>query len=107
MPSTATEKLTEVEDQVLDAISSTQEPVVSTVKKVVEITEARVPVLKIRVNDNLPQIQELVDEGFTFAEKVLKSQHKFVNEILEALKPVTDKVVESKPTPKPKAAKAA
>ncbi len=105
--SKATERLTEVEDQVLESISSTQEPVITAVKRVVELTESRIPELKISLNENLPQINELVDLQFAFAEKVLANQHKFVNEILNALKPVTEKVVEAKPTPKPKAAKAA
>jgi len=105
--SNATDKLTEVEDQVLESIVSTQEPVLTVVKKAVELTESRVPELKIKLNENLPQIHELVDLQFSFAEKILQSQHKFVNDILEAIKPVTDKVVEVKATPKPKAAKAA
>lgn len=105
--STTTEKLTEVEDQVLETIESTQEPIVSAVKKLVELTESRVPELKIKLNDSVPQAHELVDLQFAFVEKVLKNQHKFVNDILDAIKPVTDKVVEAKPAPKPKAAKAA
>src|SRR5262245_23034826 len=105
--SKTTEKITEVEDQVLETIESTQEPVVNAVKKLVELGESRVPELKIKLNDNLPQIHELVDLQFAFIEKVLKNQQKFVNEILDAIKPVTDKVVETKAAPKPKAAKAA
>ena len=52
-------------------------------------------------------MHEIVDLQFAFIEKVLKNQQKFVNDILDAIKPVTDKVVEAKPAPKPKAATAA
>jgi hypothetical protein len=100
--------LTDVQDKVLDTVTSTQEPIVNFVKKVVELAESRVPELKLSINDNLPQAHELVELQFAFADKVLKNQHAFVNEILDAVKPVTDKVVETKAAPaKPKAAKAA
>jgi cysteinyl-tRNA synthetase len=100
--------LTDVQDKVLEAVTSTQEPVVNFVKKVVELAESRVPELKLSLNDNLPQIHEVVELEFAFAEKLLKNQHAFANDLVAAVKPVTEKVVDTKAAPaKPKAPKAA
>jgi cysteinyl-tRNA synthetase len=99
--------LTDVQDKVLETVTSTQEPVVNFVKKVVELAESRVPDLKISLNDNLPQITDIVELQFAFADKMLKNQHVFATELIAAVKPVTDKVVEVKAPAKPKAAKAA
>jgi len=105
--SKVTTTLTDVQEKVLETVTSTQEPVVNFVKKIVELAEGRVPELKISLNDNLPQVNELVDLQFAFAEKVLKNQKKFADELIAAIKPVTEKVVEVKSAAKPKAAKAA
>src|SRR5664279_3111930 len=96
MTTTTISKLTDVQDKVFETVNSTQEPVVNFVKKVVELAESRVPDLKISLNDNLPQISEIVELQFAFAEKMLNNQHAFAKEILDAVKPVTDKVVEVK-----------
>jgi hypothetical protein len=107
MSSTIT-TLTDLQDKVLETVTSTQEPVVTFVKKVVELAESRVPELKLSLNDNLPQLHELVELEFAFAEKVLKNQQTFANELLAAVKPVTEKVVDTKAAPaKSKPAKAA
>ena len=102
-----TSTLTDIQDKVLETVTSAQEPILNAVKKAVEVAESRVPDLKISLNDNLPQISEIVELQFAFAEKMLKNQHDFANEVLAAIKPVTDKVVEAKSAAKPKPAKAA
>ncbi len=100
-----TEKLTEIEDQVLEAVSSAQEPVVTAVKKAIEAAEGRIPELKIQLNENLPRVHELVDTQYAFAGKVLENSKQFVTALLDAVQPAIDKVVEPKPAKVVKAAK--
>ena len=50
-----------------------------------------------RFGENLPTIKQFVDNQFAFAGKVLDVQHKFVLDLLDVTKPVTEKVVAQKP----------
>ncbi len=99
---TVTDNLTKLQEQILEVISNFQQPVVDLVKKVSEAVEGRIPELpELSVMESLPSAQELVDNQFSFAEKLLKTQHDFANAVIEAAKPVTTKVApEPKPAPK-------
>ena len=90
--------LTDGQEKALDALVNVQAPVVDYVRKAVDYVETSVPDLPTRdLGEKLPTIKQFVDNQFLFAGRVLDSQHKFVGELLEVTKPVTEKVVVQKP----------
>ena len=105
---TATETLVKVQDQILETLASIQKPVVDAVKKLAERAESVVPeVPAVPGSDKLPAVDELIVNQFSFAEKLLTQQKDFTNALLDAVKPVSDKIVVVEDKPKAKAAKAA
>ena len=90
--------LTDTQEKLLDVLVNAEEPVVTYVRKAVDLVEASMPELPTRdLGEKLPTIKQFVDNQFVFAGKVLDSQHKFVGQLLEVTKPVTEKVVVQKP----------
>jgi hypothetical protein len=90
--------ITDTEEKALEALVSVHDPVVDYVRKAVDYVETSIPVLPTqRIGDNLPTIKQFVDNQFAFATKVLDVQHRFVLDLLDATKPVTEKVVAQKP----------
>jgi hypothetical protein len=95
---TVMNKLTDTQEKVLEAIVNVQEPMVDYVRKAVDYVEASVPELPTRdLGEKLPTVKQFVDSQFVFAGHLLDSQHKFVAELLDVTKPVTEKVVVQKP----------
>ena len=70
-----------VEEQVLGALAIAQEAVVDGVQRVAEAVD---PVLPDVPRPFASEAAELLDEAFTFAEKLLHSSHEFVGRLLEA-----------------------
>ena len=70
-----------VEEQVLGALSIAQEAVVDGVQRVAEDVD---PVLPDVPRPFASEAAELLDEAFTFAEKLLHNSHEFVARLLEA-----------------------
>lgn len=90
--------ITDTQEKVLEALATVQAPVVTYVRKAVDYVEASMPELPTRdLGEKLPTIKQVVDNQFVFAGKVLDTQHKFVGQLLEVTKPVTEKVVVQKP----------
>lgn len=88
------ERLTEVQDKVIDSIDSAQEPVVKAMNRVVELIEDRMPELPTdRISEKLPTLRELVDNQYDFAGRLLKSGHSLSTAMLDAVEPVAVKVV--------------
>ena len=103
-----TENITTVQGQVLEGLTTVQAPVVDAVAKAVEAIEGVLPEARpeLPFAAQLPQPAELVELGFTFAQKLLDNQHKFAKDLVKAIQPL----VPSKPAAaaaKPKVAKAA
>ncbi|MCU0267213.1 MAG: hypothetical protein MUF83_01065 [Acidimicrobiales bacterium] len=86
------ESVTKIEDQVLEALESAQEPFVSATRKVAERVEPALPELTVSYVDRLPTFTEIVETQFAFAGKLLEQQKEFVLALLDAAKPVTEKV---------------
>ena len=107
--SVATEKLTELQDQVLDVVARLQEPVVTGVATVADKVEGRLPEIKIPgLGDTVPTADEVVDASFGFGQKLLDNQKQFADAVLKAAKPVRAKFVsDAKPAPKVTKVKAA
>ena len=98
MPITATTKT--IEEQVLGVLAIAQEAVVDGVHRVAEAVE---PVIPDVPRPFASETAELVNEAFSFAEKLLHSSHQFVGRLLEATDNIG--VTKSAPTtPKPAAA---
>jgi hypothetical protein len=104
---TATESLIKVQDQVLETLASIQKPVLDAVKKLAERAESVVPEIPaVPGSDKLPAmptVDELIVNQFAFAEKFLTQQKDFTTALLEAVKPVSEKVTAVTTEPKPKA----
>lgn len=106
MPAATIDQLSEVQNKVLDSVQAFQDPILNSVKQIVEIVEKYVPEVKIGgLTDSLPSAQDVVDNNYKLAGRVLDDSQKFVNELLGAVQPVTDKV--AKPAEAPKASKKA
>lgn len=102
MTSPAVERLTKVQDAVVEAVASFQDPVVDTVRKGVDLVEERIPDFPTaKVVAKLPTARELIDNQYEFAGRMLKVGHDFTLGVIGALEPVTDKVVKAEPI-KPK-----
>jgi hypothetical protein len=102
MPTTTLDRLTEIQDTVIDTVESFQQPVVDTVRRAVALVEERVPELPTdQLTAHLPTARELIDNQFAFAGRLLDASHQLTIAVLEAIEPVTDKVV--KPVPVTKA----
>ena len=99
--SAPTEKLVEIEDQVIDTLTEAQEPVLSAVRRAVELLDGVVPEVSIPNAEKLPTARELVENQYEFATRLLKLNHDFALALLDAVKPIELKVLpESKPAPK-------
>jgi hypothetical protein len=97
--SVATEKLTEIQDQVLDFVARIQEPVVNGVATVATKVEGRLPEIKVPgLGETVPTADEVVDASFAFGQKLLDNQKQFADAVLKAAKPVRKHfVAEAKP----------
>jgi hypothetical protein len=94
--SVATEKLTEIQDQVLDLVARIQEPVVNGIQTVATKAADRLPEVKIPgLGDTVPTADELIDAQFAFGQKLLDNQKQFADAVLKAAKPVRKKFVAS------------
>jgi hypothetical protein len=86
-----------VEEQVLGALTIAQEAVVDGVHRVAEAVE---PVIPDVPRPFASEAAQLLDEAFSFAEKVLHSSHQFATRLLDA----ADTTAAPAAAPKPAAA---
>src|ERR671926_1215464 len=86
---TATEMFTGLEDQVLETVKQGQEAIVKAVRTWADASKNLIPDLPpLPFAYQLPNVSELVENGFAFADKLIASQREFAAAILEAAKPV-------------------
>jgi len=109
MTSPVVERLTEVQDKIVELAANAQDPVVDVVRKGVELVEERIPDFPTeKVTAKLPTAREVVDNQYEFAGRLLKVGHELAIAVIGALEPVTEKVVKPEPTKaKPATRKAA
>jgi hypothetical protein len=99
--SVATEKINEIQDQVLDLVARVQEPVVSAVRTASVKVEDRVPEVRLPwVGDTLPTATQLVDAQFRFRQRMLENQKDFAKAVMAATLPVRRKFVTTGGSPK-------
>lgn len=96
---TATDMFTGLEDQVLETVKQGQEAIVKAVRTWADASKNLIPDLPpLPYADQLPNVSEMVENGFAFADKLIASQREFAAAILEAAKPVfgaADKAVKN------------
>jgi hypothetical protein len=85
----ATDESKHVQDQVLDAIKQSQDAALQAVSAWSDSVAKLVPELpdmpKLPMADVLPKPIELSDQFFDFAQQLLSSQQKFVEQLIAAL----------------------
>jgi hypothetical protein len=98
MATSSLARLTEAQDKVVETVESFQQPVVEAVRKAVVLVEDRVPEFPTEtVTAKLPTARELVDSQFAFASRLLETSHQFALAMIDAVEPVTVKVVKAAP----------
>lgn len=96
---TITEITSRFEDQVIDALKAGQDAVVETVRNVAGTVERVLPPqAKDGLAITLPTAKEAADKAFGFAERVLGTQHEFVNKVITAWSPTGTKAPSAKAT---------
>jgi hypothetical protein len=96
---TATDMFTSLEDQVLETVKQGQEAVVKAVRTWADASKNLVPDLPpLPFADQLPDVTQIVENGFAFADKLIAAQREFAAAILDAAKPVlgaSDKAIKN------------
>jgi hypothetical protein len=99
--STILDSVTEIEEKIVEAVRSIQQPVVEYVSKGVDWAEGRFP--KPTYPENLPKPGEVIETQFNFAKALLDTQREFVSELADAVAPLvraeseTDEPVKAEP----------
>ena len=106
MTTATIERLSEVQDRVLEFVESVQEPIVKTVKNVVEFVDDRLPELpELPRAEEIPTSREFLTNQFAFADKMLKQNKKFSLAVSDATKPLEVQLHRTPKAPAPKAKK--
>lgn len=101
--SVATEKITEIQDQVRDLVARIQEPVVHGFQTVATKVEDRLPELHIPdLGEKLPTAEQLTDARDKVGEKLADLREQLTEAVATATEPVRRQFV-SEPTPEPAA----
>lgn len=81
-------------DQVLSLVGEAQDAVVTTVATVSERVGGLIPELPtLPLTSVLPTPKELVDQGFSFAGRVLEAQKSYALGLVKAIEPISSKVI--------------
>ena len=88
MASTSTGTVTqELQDQFLSIVRKSQEMALDAIKTMVDTVQnvtPKVPSVNVPFADKLPKPQDVVANGYDFAEQLLTSQRKFADEVVKA-----------------------
>lgn len=99
------DKLTDVQSQVIDAISTVKEPVSKGVSTVVDFVVERIPNLPVvPYADQIPTPKEIIDNQYKFAKSVIDTNKDIALSVAKAAAPLTDKVLDRKPVARKTAA---
>jgi hypothetical protein len=104
MTTATIDRLSEVQERVLEFVESVQEPIVSTVKNVVEFVDERLPELpELPYAKDIPTTREFLTNQFSFADQMLKQNKKFSLAVSDATKPLEVQLHRTPKAPAPKA----
>src|SRR5260370_20632643 len=102
MASTTTQEL---QDQFLAIIRKSQEIALDALKTTVETVQnitPKIPTIDVPFADKLPKPQDVVASGYEFAAKLLASQPKFANEVVQTTAAMLPGTAESTSAPGPR-----
>ena len=94
---TSTQK--ELQDQFLSMVRKSQEIALDAIKTMVDTVQTitpKIPSVDLPFAERLPKPHDVVAGGYDFAEKLLASQRKFADEVVEATAPLLPGKGESK-----------
>ena len=91
---TYTKTIAKAGDRVLGTVTDAQSSIVQAVATVSDTAASFLPDLPLpSVPAQVPTARELLEQGFSFAEKALKAQKTYALGMVDALEPVTSKLV--------------
>jgi hypothetical protein len=94
---TVLDRVTDVQDQVIAAITSTKEPVSNAVAVVVAyVVDAAPTVPVVPFADRIPTPKELIDNQAKFASKLVTTNKSVALSIAAAAQPLTDQLLDRK-----------
>ena len=86
--STVTELTETAQEQTLAAVRQSQQFVVEAARTWAEAVEKAIPAVPtVPFAEELPTPKQLIESSFSFAEKLLKAQREFAEQVLEAVAP--------------------
>jgi len=89
---TSTSTMTqELQDQFLSTVRKSQEIALDAIKTMVDTVQSitpKIPSVSVPFADRLPKPQDVVANGYDFAEQLLSSQRKFADEVVKAAAPL-------------------
>jgi hypothetical protein len=77
----------ELQDQFLSTVRKSQEMALDAIKTMVDTIQnitPKIPSVNVPFSDKLPKPQDVVANGYDFAEQLLTSQRKFADEVVKA-----------------------
>lgn len=92
MSTIASEYVQSAQEQALKLIRQSQQAYVDGVKTWVEAIEKTAGELPSIPTEELPSPQQILQNGFAFAEKVLKTQREFAEGVVTATEPLVEKL---------------
>ncbi len=99
MPTVVLEKLTDVQSQVVDAISTVKEPITTGVSTVVDFVIDRLPSIPVvPYAEQIPTPKELIDNQYKFAKSLIDTNKDIALSVAKAAAPLTDQVLDRKTT---------
>ena len=93
----------DMQDQFLSTVRRSQEMALDVIKTMVDTIQnitPKVPAVNVPFADQLPNPQDVVANGYDFAQQLLTSQRKFANEVVKATAALLPGNGESKTTSK-------
>lgn len=95
---TYTKTLAKAGDRVLGTVTDAQSTIVQAVATASDTAATFLPALPLpTLSAKVPTARELLEQGFSFAEKALKAQRTYALGIVDALEPVTGKLINHAP----------
>ena len=107
MSTAVIDRVTEIQDQVIEAIGSIKAPVTNAIDTVVTFVLDRVDVPAVPYAEMIPTPKELIDSQTRFATKLVSTNKTVALSAAKAAAPLTDKLLDRKPPVKKAAAKVA
>jgi len=91
----------DMQEEFLGAVRKSQDFVVEAIGTWADAVQAvtpKLPAMRVPLARKLPQLEEVVDTAFEFAEKLLVGQRKFAEEVIKAIAPVMPGTAKEEPS---------